>query len=305
MASFNYQFLLSLLIVVLGYIIKRFGILKAEDSKVISAIIFNITLPSLVIKTFSTVEVDFALAILPLISVAYGAMMVIIALLVFKKEERQTRGIMSMVLPGMNIGLFMYPLAEFIWGAESVKYFAMFDMGNAIILFGACYSLAVIFSSNGNKVDTKYIARKLLQSVPLMVYMITLTANLSGFRFPDVIIDISEILSRANMPLSFLLLGVVMDFSLKKSEWKIVTKILSLRYGIGLATGVLLYFLLPYGELFGYAMLLGFILPIGMAVIPYSTQYKYNQSLVGTMVNLTNIISFALIWIIVTMKSML
>jgi len=307
MGDFNYQFLLSLLIIALGYFIKRFNIVKAEDSGVISSIILNITLPALVVKTFSTVEVDFALGILPLINIAYGAMMVFVALLAFRNEKRQTRGVMSMVLPGMNIGIFMYPLAEFIWGQKAVKYFAMFDMGNAIILFGACYSLAAIFSTDEtdekNKIDVKYITKKLTHSVPLIVYMLTLAVNLAGLKFPAVIIDVASILSRANMPLSFLLLGVVMDFSLDKSQWKMVIKVLSIRYGIGLITGILLYLLLPYGELFGYTMLLGFVLPIGMAVIPYSIMFKYNQSLVGTMVNLTNIISFILIWATVSLKT--
>ena len=302
--DFNYQFLLSLMIIALGYFIKRLNIVKTEDSGVLSSIILNITLPALVIKTFSTVEIDFALGILPLINIAYGAIMVLVALLAFRKEKRQTRGVMSMVLPGMNIGIFMYPLAEFIWGQDAVRYFAMFDMGNAIILFGACYSLAAIFSTDEkNKIDVKYITKKLTHSIPLIVYMLTLAINLAGLKFPAIIIDVSSILSRANMPLSFLLLGIVMDFSLDKSQWKMVIKVLSIRYGIGLATGILLYLLLPYGELFGYTMLLGFVLPIGMAVIPYSIMFKYNQSLVGTMVNLTNIISFVLIWAAVNMKS--
>lgn len=304
MGDFNYQFLLSLIIIIIGYAIKKLNIVKSEDRGALSSIILNITLPALVIKTFSTVEVDFALGILPLINIAYGIIMVLIAFLAFRKEERQTRGVMSMALPGLNIGIFMYPLAEFIWGQESVKYFAMFDMGNAIILFGACYSLAAIFSSDKERnVDIKYIAKKLAHSIPLIVYMLTLMVNLAGLKFPKIIIDVSSILSRANMPLSFLLLGIVMDFSLDKSQWKIVFKVLSIRYGIGIITGVLLYLILPFGELFGYTMLLGFILPIGTAVIPYSVKFKYNQSLVGTMVNLTNIISFVLIWATVSMKS--
>ena len=119
-------------------------------------------------------------------------------------------------------------------GSRCVRYFAMFDMGNAIILFGACYSLAAIFSTDEkNKIDVKYITKKLTHSIPLIVYMLTLAINLAGLKFPAIIIDVSSILSRANMPLSFLLLGIVMDFSLDKSQWKMVIKVLSIRYGIG------------------------------------------------------------------------
>ena len=40
-----------------------------------------------------------------------------------------------MIVPGFNIGLFAYPLVEGIWGQEGIKYFGMFDMGNAFIVF--------------------------------------------------------------------------------------------------------------------------------------------------------------------------
>ncbi|MGI6561721.1 MAG: hypothetical protein ACOX3Q_04040 [Clostridia bacterium] len=79
------------------------------------------------------------------------------------------------LLPGFNIGLFAYPLVEAIWGQEGLKHFGMFDMGNAIVLFGLCYILAGHFSSEEEKADFKSIAKKLIKSVPLVSYVLTLT----------------------------------------------------------------------------------------------------------------------------------
>ena len=55
MGDFNYQFLLSLLIIALGYFIKRFNIVKAEDSGVISSIILNMKRKTALLLAFFTI----------------------------------------------------------------------------------------------------------------------------------------------------------------------------------------------------------------------------------------------------------
>jgi hypothetical protein len=43
-------------------------------------------------------------------------------------------------------------------------------------------------------------------------------------------------------------------------------------------------------------ILFGLILPVGMAVIPYSVEFEYDTRIAGTIANLTMITSFALMW---------
>ena len=43
-------------------------------------------------------------------------------------------------------------------------------------------------------------------------------------------------------------------------------------------------------------MLIGFILPISFTVIPYSVEFGYDTKFVGTVNNLTIVISFLLMW---------
>jgi hypothetical protein len=60
--------------------------------------------------------------------------------------------------------------------------------------------------------------------------------------------------------------------------------------------GVILYLILPFNQLYRGIVLVALILPIGMAVIPYSDQFGYNQKITGTLVNITIIVSFVLMW---------
>jgi predicted permease len=128
--------------------------------------------------------------------------------------------------------------------------------------------------------------------------MTTLAINLLGLRFPGFVLDLSKILAKANAPMSLLVLGIYLDFSLDASYWKKILKALFIRYGFGLIFGFTLYFLMPFDQMFKNTMLIGFILPVGLAVIPYSAQFEYDSKLVGSIINLTNIISFALIYIL-------
>lgn len=298
MSDVNSQFLLSLLIIALGYISKRLNLVKEQDGEGISRIIFNFTLPSLVINTFSTIKVEPSLALIPVINIVYSTFLAALAVFFFQKEFQKNKGVFSMTSVGFNIGLFAYPLVEALWGKEGLKYFGMFDMGNALIVFGLCFFMASYYSSEDGKVDFKELLKKISTSVPLLVYILTLLLNVTGLSYPKTVLEVTGILSKANMPLSLLVLGIYLSFSFEKSYWKSMFKVLALRYGIGLLVGLLLFFTLPFEPMFRYTVLIGLVLPISMTVIPYSVQFNYDKKFVGTLTNFTIIISFILVWII-------
>ena len=100
------------------------------------------------------------------------------------------------------------------------------------------------------------------------------------------------------MALTLLLLGIYLNFKFEKSEWNVVLKVLSIRYICGLAAGILLFFILPFSLLYRTILLVALILPVGMAVVPFSVEYELNEKLTGIIVNLSIVISFILMWLI-------
>jgi predicted permease len=70
MQSINASFLVSLSIILLGYLAKRFKLVKESDGEGISRIVFNFTLPATVITTFSTIQIEKTLLAMPFISIA-------------------------------------------------------------------------------------------------------------------------------------------------------------------------------------------------------------------------------------------
>ncbi|WP_078431165.1 AEC family transporter [Metabacillus halosaccharovorans] len=298
MDSFNMQFLYCILIISLGYILKRGNIIKEKDGEGLSRIIFNLTLPSIIIVTFSDITLESSLFLLIFIGFLYGVLIGFFGLFVFRKKQRNIKGMLGMMVPGLNIGLFAYPLVEAIFGKEGITYFGMLDVGNAFIVFGLSYLIGSFYSKEDVKLDFKTVVTKMSKSIPLMTYIIVVIINLIGLTLPSVIVDVADIISGANMPLSLLLLGIYLNFSFEKSYVKLMLQYLGLRYGVGLLLGVLCFFVFPFDEMFKYTVLLGFLLPTSMSVLPYSVEFEYNQKFVGTLSNLTIIISFILLWVL-------
>ncbi|WP_067727440.1 AEC family transporter [Oceanobacillus damuensis] len=298
MSSFNEQFIYSIIIIALGYILKKSTIIKETDGEGLSRIIFNITLPALILVTFNDITIEYSLFVLILIGFAYGLFAAFLGILVFRKQTRNIKGMLAMMVPGFNIGLFAYPLVEGIWGREGVQHFGMFDVGNSFIVFGVCYFIGSYYAGEDVRLDIKTMLGKMIRSIPLMTYMVVLLLNLVDFKLPSVIIGTADIISLANMPLSLLLLGIYLNFKFDRRYINLIFKYMAVKYIPGIIVGVALVILLPYDDMFKYTVLIGLLLPTSMSILPYAVEFEYDKRFVGTVSNLTIITSFILIWII-------
>ncbi|MHA1104500.1 MAG: AEC family transporter [Promethearchaeota archaeon] len=310
MTDVNIVFLISLTIIAIGYLLKRTKILTEENGEVIARIIFNLTLPAVILKVTSTINLEITLILLPLISILYGLFMVLIGLIVFKKYPKNIKGILFMSIIGFNVANFSFPLIEGIWGETGLQLIAMVDAGNAISIFIICFTIGRIYSikneNDESKVNFKNVLSSLLKSVPLISYIVAIIINLSGILIPFFFSELIDIISRANSPLVLLLLGVFLNFRFQKNQWVMIGKSLLLRYTLGLGCGLLLYFLLPaliFNELFRIIIVISLILPVGLAVIPFSVELEYDKKLMTIIVNLSILISFGLVWILIILFS--
>ena len=108
------QFTMIILLIALGYFLKRINFIKATDSQVIATLVLNVTLPSLVIVNLNSAELKLSFSILPILMIIYG-IGENDCCLVFRKYDNHMRGSVGMMTGAMNIGLFAYPLIEVIW----------------------------------------------------------------------------------------------------------------------------------------------------------------------------------------------
>ncbi len=301
----NYVFLLSLSIIIIGYIVKKVGILKEEHGRIIAKLILNVTLPALILEVFSNIEIQPTLLLLPLIALGHSAIVLAFSFLIFKNAPLKKKGLFLMTTIGFNIGLFAYPMIQAIWGANGMEYVIMFDLGNSFVVFIFAYTTGFIYSPDikpeKDKLEIKNILKRIIKSVPLIVLFIAIIINLLGIILPVFITDLLNILSRANMALTLLILGIFINFNFEKESWKNIIKVLLIRYGFGFISGILICFFLPFENIYNAVIFVALTLPIGMSAIPFSVEFGYDERIASTLVNLTNIISFFLMWLVVSL----
>ncbi len=307
MSALNSQFLISLALILTGYFCKRISLVTEKDGEIISRLILNITLPALVLVTFSSIDISLSLSLLPFLCIISGLLISGMAFFIFKNSPAPFKGILMASSCGFNIGLFAYPLIEGIFGVEGLQYIAMFDMGNAVLIFGLSYSYACYYAPGAAAVNYREIAARLLKFFPLLSYLLALGISISGLQLPVLISGFLAPIAGANSFLALFLLGVYLNFTLSPKHWQYILKLLSLRYVFGLAAGITVYcLLLPYetfNQVFKSIALMGFILPVGMSVVPYAIQFNYDKKLTGAIVNISNIISFFLIWVLLALTN--
>lgn len=311
LSTLNLQFVISLVIIIIGYTLKRARVVDKEGAgKGFARVIFNITLPAVILQTLTKIKIDVAMIAMPFLAFLISGIIYSVAMIEYRKlPNKMTRGQLIMMSLGYNVGNFAYPLIQGVFGSDGLKYAAMFDAGNAFIIFMFCYILAMFYSAKeGEHIQPRFMLKKVFTSPPLLSYILGIVLNVVGFQFPDFISNsgntgIIDIVAKANTFITFLVLGIYLDFNLDRSYWKNLLKVMITRYGIGIVIGILFFLFWPVDIMPRTILLVCLILPVGMGLLVFVVQYNYDEKFAGMLSNLMNMISFGLIWVILLVLS--
>lgn len=293
------NFVIILTLIALGYILKRMRYISGKDSRVISTIVLNVTLPSVVIVNLNDVTLTPSLSVLPVMMILYGMITKILVVMLFLKYNNEVRGTVAIMMGSLNIGIFAYPLVQQIWPDVGLIYFGMADIGGAVVMFGMTYFAATYFKNMSGGLNPKYILKNLVKSIPLMTYVFMLLLNLFHLSLPQQVLRFFDVLGAANLPLSMLLLGVLIDFKLDRRYLPITLKYLGLHYGLGVLFGTLVYFFLPVSDdMIKTTLQLIWLMPVGVAALSYAVQFRYRTLPVIAMAsNITIVISIIILYV--------
>ncbi|MEY3320753.1 MAG: hypothetical protein RLZZ417_336 [Bacteroidota bacterium] len=298
MGQVDVAFLSTLAFISIGFLLKKGGIIKDHEGRVLSRLLMHTTFPALMVVSTIGIDLNPSLFLIPLFAVFVSAVMLSIAYFVFKKEMMAIRGVLTMSSGGWNVGLFGFPLIESIWGSKALLFAIMYDIGNTFLAFGVLYPIGNYFSKTPSKGKLSMF-KKVLLLPPVLGMLLGLSLNATSIPLPVIIEELLTTLAKANKPFVLLLLGIYLSFELDKKQLKGILKVLSIRYGIGLLTILLLYFLLPKTLMTSVLMAL-VILPVGMSVLLFSDELGFDSRIAGTLANLSLLVSFGLLWLVIT-----
>ena len=294
------------LIILIGYICKRRGVFAPTDYQLVSKIVLNITLPCAVISSFAHFQLDLSLLAAVALGLSGNCVMILIALMLTRRETLAAKIFYIFSLAGYNIGCFTLPFAQAFLTPFAVVALCMFDVGNSIMCTGMTYALTAscIGYADGHKdrFSMKSIAEKLLYSAPFVVYISMLILSLVGVQFPKSVYTFTDIVGAANPFLSMLMIGMMFEIKLDKQAMGYVKELFSVRYLISLAcAGAFIYFA-PFKQEVNYVIALAFMAPctiIGPIFVEKLGGNVQLASLFNSMTIITSVILFTCFFLVI------
>lgn len=260
-------------IILLGFILRKVGVFKEGDFRVLSTITLKITLPASVIVNFAQMDIDPSMLTIMALGFGGGVVYMLVALLLNIRSSKDQRAFDVLNMPGYNIGLFAMPFVQSFLGPVGVVTTSLFDTGNAIVCLGGSYGVASSIKA-GKGFSVWRILKALLTSVPFMTYAIMITLNLTGVKMPSVILDFADIIKGANTFMAMLMIGVGFKLSANWKQIGHILKIVLVRYLVACAVGAVFYFLLPFSYEIRKTLVLLAFAPIGSAVPAFTNELK-------------------------------
>lgn len=231
-------------IIILGYTMKKIGVLHQDDFMVLSKIVIRITTPAAIAVSFAGKEIDLSLLLLILLGLGSGIVL-ILAAYILSPGDKSRRAFNMLNVAGYNIGNFALPFVQGFLGPTGIIVTSLFDTGNAVIALGGAYGAAATVK-DGRGFDLKLIVGKLMRSVPFVCYIILVTLNLAKIAIPSPIVSCLQIIANANAFLAMFMLGVGFNLSGDFKQMGIIVKVLVIRYGFSALMAAAVYFLLPF-----------------------------------------------------------
>ena len=190
------------LMMLIGAILVRFGILRSDDSRVLSALSLYIILPCVILTSF---QVDFTAEVRSGLLLALTAAVIIhIALILLNTlfgRLLRLDAVEQASIIYSNAGNLIVPLVTALLGKDQVIYCCAFICVQMILLWS--HGKTLLCGEKG--IDIK----KIVTNINMIAIFIGIALLLTGLRFPAMIEDTLESMSGMVGPVAMLITGMI------------------------------------------------------------------------------------------------
>lgn len=285
-----------MIIILLGYFLKRLNILSKADGNTLSVVIVNVTLPAVIIVNFAHMDLSAGLLLFIVIALVWTFLQLFLVHLFSKKDGNAQQQFFLYCASGFNIGNFALPFIQSFL-PQAVPFISMFDLGNSLMLAGGTKVVTDRFVGSTTSFSPKKILRQLFLSPAFTAYIIMLVLRSLSITLPNGLLEILQPIADANVFLSMFMIGLFLDLYLPAKNRKDVFKLFGFRYGIGLAFVAFLA-LLPIPPLPKIVLCLMAVTPIPLFGVINSVTAGVKAETVGFGSSLSFLISLPLMTIL-------
>ena len=294
----------SAAIIALGVAARSLGGVQREDGGALLRLIFNVTLPAVLLTSFATLPISSGASSAAVVGVSVAhALLLFAASFAWDRRPPRLAALLAGASQGVNLGLFAYPLVTGVWGEAGLQTVVLHDLANQGVLLMLCYLAFFARAAAPGASATRAIVRRLGNPCFVALYGAVLL-RATGTAVPAPLLSLSASLAAANRPLALLTLGMLLDLRLPREQLANVAAVLGLRLSISLAVASAAATLL--GGLLSPTALavvcVALTSPIAMLTIAYAAEFDCDVSLAAMLVNCSNFVSFASLCVIVQLS---
>lgn len=272
-----------LFMIALGYVLKRVGLFSLDDSGLLSRIVLKITLPMAIISNFRGLELNRSYLLAIWVGFGVHIAAIIVVLLLTRKKFPAHKAFYIINTSGYNIGLCTLPYMSSFFAADAVALVCMFDVGNAIMCFGITFTIAMMIAKGKEGINGKEILKTLFSSMPFVTYLVMILLCAGNIQLPEPVYTVAGMIGQANAFLAMLLIGILFELKINKSELKDMAGVFLLRMVLGIAFALLIYYFLPVPLMYRQILAIIVFSPI-LSVAPiYTERCGYNRSVAAVL----------------------
>lgn len=278
------QTLPILLIFLIGFVLKKAGILHKEDAGMISRLIVHIVLPATILHALSSIVISPSLLRLPVAAIAtvttlLGIGFALAPLLGLQDRRRAT---FLLAFPSLEIASIGYAFMTAVYGAAGLALLVLFDMGNALFFFLVLVPLASALGRSARGFQLLDATRSMSKNPVIWAYAIGMSFYLFHMRMPPVIFNLCAAVSQALLVLMMLLLALEFEFS----SFSFPALLVYLKMSIGVTIGLLISLLFGFKGIEQMAVVLGSSLPACLLSVVYARAYGLDGEFLAPMLSL-------------------
>ena len=286
-------------VIFLGFILRKIGMFRKEDFKVLSNVVLKITLPAAIVVSFANTQLTPDMLVMVLLGFGIGVVYMLAAYLINLKKTSGEKGFAIINLSGSNVGCFAMPFIQSFLGPAAVVATSLFDSGNAIVVLGGSYGVASTIKE-GSGLSFKRLFKSLLTSVPFLFYLVLTALKILNVNIPSQVVDFVQPVANANAFMAMLMIGVGFELSADKTQLKKIVKIVALRYSIGAVFALTAYFLMPFSQDIRNALVLLALSPVGSSAPIFTQMLGEDEGLASAVNSICILISVVINVILLT-----
>ena len=272
-----------------GVLARRRAWFDERDARQMLTIVLWFAIPALILSSVTRLTLEPDLMFLPVSAALILVLGWPVAVFLGNQLALPTRSLGVFVISPMIMNLAaLYPFVLAVWGAEGFGRFALFDLGNSIVVFTLTYALACLYG--GRVDDIRGIGLRLASFPPLWALAVALLLNRWDMPLPDTLNHWLHTLGSAAILLVMIALGVHIHPRLSLPLPAVLAIALRVVLGSGIALALVVLFDLQGID--RLLVLIGAMAPAGFNVLVFAAREGLDSELAASIVSTNLLMAF-------------